>query len=144
MFTIRTLIAEMLPEQFFALFGAANQAVISVAGVGKLADGVHNLKLEVEDRAGNLSHDFLLTIIVDTVTPPGSFGLPDVASTVDGLAPPTDTGVTTMPMTYADRVTSDTTPKFWGRAEANTIIRVYVDSNANGIIDLATDVFIGQ
>jgi hypothetical protein len=144
MFTIRTLIAEMLPTQFFALFGAANAAVISVAGVGKLADGVHNLKLEVEDRAGNLSHDFLLTIIVDTVTPPGSFGLPDAASTTDGLAPSSDTGVTTMPATYADRVTSDTTPKFWGRAEANSIVRVYVDSNANGIIDLATDVFIGM
>ena len=66
-FTVNTLIEEMLPEQFFNLFGGAEQdAVIDVDGVGKLADGMHNLKLEVEDRAGNISHDFLLKITVDT------------------------------------------------------------------------------
>ena len=35
-----------------------------------LLDGVHNLKLEVEDLAGNLSEDFLLTVTIDTVAPP--------------------------------------------------------------------------
>ncbi len=65
MFTALTLIEEMLPEQFFNQVGT-NDAVIEVNGVGKLADGMHNLKLEVEDRAGNISHDFLLKITVDT------------------------------------------------------------------------------
>lgn len=145
MFTSLTFILETLPEQYFTLFGgAANPAVISVAGAGALADGVHQFKLEVEDRAGNLSHDFLLPIAVDTVTPPVSFGLPAAASAIDGLAASSDTGVTTMPATYADRVTSDTTPTIWGRAEANSIVRVYLDRNGDGVIDLATDTLLGQ
>jgi hypothetical protein len=118
--------------------------VIDVGGVGKLADGVHNLKLEVEDRAGNFSHDFLLDITVDTVTPPISFGLPDATNNTDGLAASSDTGVTTVPETYSDRVTSDTTPTLWGRAEADTIVRVYFDTNQNNVIDFGTDIFLGQ
>ncbi|MEX0643070.1 MAG: Ig-like domain-containing protein, partial [Pirellulales bacterium] len=145
MFTSLTFIEEGLPDQFFALFGgAANAAVIDLLGIGRLADGVHNLKLVVEDRAGNFSHEFLLEITVDTVTPPVSFGLPDGKSEVDGLAASSDTGVVTMPMTYADRVTSDTTPTLWGRAEANSIVRVYYDTNQNNIIDFGTDIFLGQ
>ncbi|MBC7854411.1 MAG: hypothetical protein IAF94_13340 [Pirellulaceae bacterium] len=35
-------------------------------------------------------------------------------------------------------------PTFWGRAEANTVINLYLDSNNNGAFDLATDVFLGQ
>ena len=65
MFTALTLITEMLPEQFFNQVGT-NDAVVDVNGVGKLADGMHNLKLEVEDRAGNISEDFLLKLTVDT------------------------------------------------------------------------------
>ena len=34
-----------------------------------LADGVHNFKAEVEDRAGNVSHTFLLQVTIDTVAP---------------------------------------------------------------------------
>ena len=150
MFTALTLITETLPEQFFAINGgAANPAVVTVNAAGALADGVHNLKLEVEDRAGNISHDFILQITVDSTLPPGSFGLPTVGTTnlTDGLAAESDSGVTTVPATFADRVTNDTTPKLWGRAEANSIVRVYVDNpNAGtpGLIDLTTDFFIGQ
>ncbi len=61
-----------------------NPAIVGMT----LANGVHNLKLEVEDRAGNISHDFLLQITVDNVTPPVSFGLPDAASIFDGLTAP--------------------------------------------------------
>ena len=127
-FTSLSYIQEILPEQLG----------------GVLADGLHNLKLEVEDRAGNISADFLLQITVDTVDPPVSFGLPDVASTVDGLAASSDTGVTTMPSTYADRATSDTTPLFWGRAEADAIVQLYLDRNDNGVIDIGIDNFLGQ
>lgn len=85
-----------------------------------------------------------LQITLDTVTPPVSFGLPNAASAEDGLSASSDTGVTTMPMTFADRVTSDTTPTLWGRAEANSIVRVYHDNDADGVIDLTTDTFLGQ
>jgi subtilisin-like proprotein convertase family protein len=111
---------------------------------GMLANGVHNLKLEVEDRAGNISEDFLLQITVDAVNPPVSFGLPDAATMFDGLRADSDTGVGVVPATFADRVTSDTTPTLWGRAEADSIVRVFLDRNANGVIDLATDTFLGQ
>jgi hypothetical protein len=145
MFTALTFIQENLPEQFFALVGT-NVAVLNVGGAGVLADGVHNLKLEVEDRAGNFSHDFLLEITIDTVTPPVSFGLPDGTNNVDGLAASSDSGVTTVPATYADRVTSDTTPTLWGRAEADTIVRLYLDRTdvgTLGVVDLDTDIFLG-
>ncbi len=143
MFTALELLSVQLPDQYFALFGT-NNAVIDQGGVGVLRDGVHNLKLEVEDRAGNISEDFLLSITIDTATPLAWFGLPDPTSEMDGLAASSDTGVTTMPATYADRITSDTTPTLWGRAEANSIVRVYLDRNYDGNIDLTTDTFLGQ
>ena len=58
-----------------------------------------------------------------------------------------DSGVTTVPATYADRITNVSTPTFWGRAEANTIVRLYYDKNADGIIQLNgpnADIFLGQ
>ncbi|MCO6044792.1 hypothetical protein NG895_12845 [Aeoliella sp. ICT_H6.2] len=85
-----------------------------------------------------------LQITLDTMTPPVSFGLPNGVNAEDGLDADSDSGVTTMPMTYADRVTSDTTPNLWGYAEANTIVRLYHDDNGNGIIDLLTDTFLGM
>ncbi len=125
------------------MFTALNQLTRPLPNaVGVLADGFHNLKLEVEDRAGNISHDFLLEIVVDTVTPPVSFGLP--TSTVDGLNAESDSGVTTVPATFADRITNDTTPRVWGRAEADTIVSVYFDRDNDGIVDLLTDDFLGQ
>jgi subtilisin-like proprotein convertase family protein len=136
MFTALTQITRTLP-----VLTPVNPAI--TAG-GELSDGVHNLKLEVEDRAGNISHDFLLTITVDTTAPPVSFGLPTVASAIDGLAASSDTGVTTVPATFADRISSDTTPTLWGRAEADSIVRVYLDRDYDGIIDLNTDTFLGQ
>ena len=63
---------------------------------------------------------------------------------MDGLAAESDSGVTTMPTTFSDRITNDTTPRLWGRAEADTIVGVYHDRNANGIIDLGFDEFLGQ
>ncbi len=95
-------------------FTAAN--LVTTAGL-TLADGHHNLKLEVEDRAGNISADYLLTVVIDTIAPP---------LTITGILS-TDTGVTGTPGTLADRVTSDLEPKFVGRAEANAIVRLYVD-----------------
>jgi subtilisin-like proprotein convertase family protein len=135
MFTSLTQLTRILP-----FLTPATPAIVG----GTLANGVHNLKLEVEDRAGNISEDFLVQITVDAVPPPVSFGLPDAASMIDGLHAESDTGSPSVPATAADRVTSDTTPRLWGRAEADSIVRVWLDTNANGGIDLATDTFLGQ
>jgi len=143
MFTVLELLSVQLPDQFFNLFGT-NNAVLNQGGVGVLADGIHNLKLEVEDRAGNISEDFLLSITIDTATPAASFGLPGPVFVTDGLAASSDTGVTTMPATYADRITSDTTPTLWGRAEANSVVRVYLDRDYDGLIIPGVDTFLGQ
>ncbi|MBM3999217.1 MAG: hypothetical protein FJ297_06700 [Planctomycetes bacterium] len=99
-------------------------------GALALADGHHNLKLEVEDRAGNISADYLMTVVIDTVAPP---------VTITGIAS-RDTGVTGNAATLADRVTSDIEPTFAGRAEADSIVRLYVDGkegidNDNNVIN---------
>lgn len=101
-----------------------------------LPDGAHNLKLEVEDRAGNISEDFLLPIVIDTAAPP----VPTVA--ID--AGTSDTGVASIPETLVDRITSDTTSGFVGVAEANSIVRLFIDGRdiSNGVVD-ASDVFQG-
>ncbi|MBC7337766.1 MAG: hypothetical protein H5U01_16060, partial [Clostridia bacterium] len=114
---------------------------ITTPPLAPLAEGVHNLKLEVEDRAGNISADFLLTVVVDVTPPPVFFGEP--ASATDGLAADSDTGLAGLPALANDRITSDTTPTLWGRAEADSIIRLYADVNGNNVID-AADAFLGQ
>ncbi|MBL9122240.1 MAG: DUF4214 domain-containing protein [Planctomycetaceae bacterium] len=105
-----------------------------------LPDGAHNLKLEVEDRAGNISHDFLLPIIVDTSGPTVKFG---VATALTGLVADSDTGSPIDPALFNDLITSDTTPKFAGQAGADAIVRVIADVNMNGVLD-AGDQLIGQ
>ena len=87
--------------------------------LGPLADGIHDLKLEVEDRAGNISQDFLLDVTIDTVAPPVSILAIDPAAT--------DTGIEGQPATFVDRITADTATGFVGRAEADAIVRLYVD-----------------
>lgn len=92
-----------------------------------LPDGQHNLKLEVEDRAGNLSADFLLDVLIDTVVPPVS---------IVGIGGAADTGVDGYPATFVDRVTSDAAADFVGWAEANAIVRLYVDPTSDQGINL--------
>ena len=107
-----------------------------------IPDGVHNLKLEIEDRAGNISHDFLLEITVDTAAPPVAFGQPGILT--DGLHADSDTGVLADPATLADRITADSTPSFWGLAEADSIVQVFLDLDGDGVIDLNSDLLLGQ
>ncbi len=80
-------------------------------------EGTHNLKAEVEDRAGNVSPDFFLSLTVDR-TPPGGSGR---------LHPDSDTGIRSIPRTLEDGITSDFTPRFTGTAEANTIVTLLID-----------------
>ncbi|MFV2068411.1 MAG: Ig-like domain-containing protein, partial [Pirellulales bacterium] len=125
-FTSLQLVLERLPDQFIAITAGGNGIV---QADGTLVDGIHNLKLEVEDRAGNISDDFLLDLLIDTVAPPVS---------IIGIDPSlTDTGVAGFPATFADRVTSDTATGFLGRAEADAIVRLFADATANGAIDTA-------
>jgi hypothetical protein len=104
-----------------------------------LADGVHNLKLEVEDRAGNVN-DFLLQITIDTIVPPVFFGLS--TSNVDGLAPGSDSGVNGVASTLIDRITNVTVPSFWGEAEADAIIELSADDGDESDILLGKTVAI--
>ncbi|HJN13503.1 MAG TPA: Ig-like domain-containing protein [Pirellulaceae bacterium] len=107
-----------------------------------LAEGAHNLKLEVEDRAGNISHDFLLDVQIDTTAPEKSFGDRDVVN--DGLHPDSDSGVAGPgnSVTLVDRVTSDETPTFWGQAEANSIIRAYVNDSGGARVQIGQTVAV--
>ncbi len=77
-----------------------------------------------------------LEAIVDTILPPASFGSPGVAN--DGLILSDDCPTPLINLTNIAR------PTFWGRAEADTVINLYLDSNNSGAFDLATDVFLGQ
>ena len=101
-----------------------------------LLDGVHNLKLEVEDLAGNLSHDYLLTVTIDTEAP---------AKPTLAIDPATsDTGVAGQPDTIVDRITSDSETGFVGQAEADAIVRMWADGPdvSDGVVD-GSDVFQG-
>lgn len=82
-----------------------------------LADGTHGMKLEVEDRAGNVSEDYLLDLVVDTQPFLGS----------GRLQPTSDTGIPGFGQTMIDRVTRDTTPAFFGVAEADNLVIVRID-----------------
>ncbi len=78
-----------------------------------------------------------LEIVVDTLPPSVQFGGPG-----SGLHPDSDSGDPIFPATLVDRITNDVTPTFFGRAEANAIIRAYVDRTGNGFT--ADDLLIGQ
>lgn len=161
MFTSLTLINEMLPEQFFNLFGgAAQDAVTEVDGFGKLADGVHNLKLEVEDRAGNISEDFLLEIVVDTSPLLGTWAAGEIVlgpsshSFTPGHQGYGYTGNTHLIGTDLDYIFAGKflelnetyqydTLAAYGRIWQNGafVYRWLIDKNGNGYIDPATEIF---
>ncbi|MEM8943849.1 MAG: hypothetical protein AAGD11_01595 [Planctomycetota bacterium] len=120
----------------------------AIGGAFTLSDGSHFVSagIEIIDSAmagqfgyGPRSESF--EIVVDTANPLISFGDPTIAT--DGLIADSDTGVATDPATLSDRITSDTTPTFFGQAEANSIVKAYVDVDGNNAIT-AADIFIGQ
>lgn len=137
------------PQEPLGFAMATADAGVYVFTTPELNDGTHFLtaRVQIIDPADPRQTGFgprsaSLEIIVDTVDPLGSFGEPGTAG--DGLSVDSDTGVVTMPMTFEDRITSDTTPTFWGRAEANTIVRIYLDADADGMFDAGDDLLIGQ
>ncbi|MEZ6115739.1 MAG: Ig-like domain-containing protein [Pirellulaceae bacterium] len=109
--------------------GLTSQTQIITGGIA-LPEGLHNLKLEVEDRAGNISEDFLSPILIDRT--PGTC--------TAFLHPDSDTGVEDDPSTFTDGITSDATPSFYGTAEANSIVTIMIDGIPVGTaVALPTD-----
>jgi Ca2+-binding RTX toxin-like protein len=118
-----------------------------------LADGTHFLTARVQmvdpstaQQTGFGDRSVALEIVVDTVIPVGFFGQVSLADTTQGLGAASDSGVVGNSSTFVDRVTNDTTPSFYGRAEANAIVRVYVETN--GVAGLQStgagaDLFLG-
>ncbi len=106
-----------------------------VAGAVDLMDGSHFISARVEmlDPADPTQHGYgdrseSLEIVVDTEVPP--IDLLDLVD--DGEC------------AYApDNVTHDTSPGFFGTAEANAIVRFYVDINGDGALQIATDFYLG-
>ncbi len=88
------------------------------------------------------SRSLPLEIVVDTIVPPVYFGLS--TSATDGLDAASDSGVHAFPGTFEDRVTRVENPTFFGTAEADTIVRVYVDLNGDGMLQTATDRLLAQ
>ena len=82
-----------------------------------LTDGSHTLKLEVEDRSGNISQGLLPNLVIDTQ---GYLG-------TGRLHPDRDTGVPGFADTLIDRITSDNVPLFFGVAEADNLVIVRID-----------------
>ncbi len=98
-----------------------------------LADGVHHINAAVQMVDPTQAHHtgfgafslHSLDVTVDTAVPPVFFG--STGSNTDGLDPGSDSGVVGDPATNTDRITNVTRPRLFGVAEANSIIRVYVD-----------------
>ncbi len=120
----------------------------TVPNVVALSEGSHFLSARVQmiDPANPLQTGFgarsnVFEIVVDRTPPPVVFGLATAAN--DGLHPDSDSGDPVLPITLVDRVTNDETPTFFGRAEANSIIRLYVDLDFSNSLT-ADDLLIGQ
>lgn len=119
-----------------------------------LDDGSHFLSARVQmvdpsipTQTGFGGRSDSLEIVVDTIDPPVFFGedpAVDPLAVDDGLHPDSDTGIEDQPGLFVDRITSDTTPTFWGIAEANAIVRVYVDLDGDGVLDPGADLLVGQ
>ena len=86
----------------------------------------------------------LFEFTVDTVLPFVDFGHTLVIG--DGLDPASDSGVLGPgnAATFADRITNDTTPAFFGFGESNAIVQAWLDVNGNSVIDWATDRPLGE
>lgn len=90
--------------------------------LNNLPEGLHNFKLEVEDRAGNISHDFLMNVLIDRTPFQGTVG----------IDPSADTGIWGIESTFGDGITGDAELVFTGTAEANNIVSLFVDGEFAG------------
>ncbi len=112
-----------------------------------LSEGSHFLTARVQmvdpaspQQTGFGERSVALEVIIDTVVPPAFFG--NSTSTTDGLKSDSDSGIASVIASFADRITNDVTPSMYGSAEANSIIRLFVDRTNNGFT--ADDILLGQ
>jgi subtilisin-like proprotein convertase family protein len=98
--------------------------VYIVTAATRIWDGQETPEGEPNPATGrsNMSPPLLFTL--DTLKPSVFFG--EAPSAIDGIDPPSDTGVPSQPATIIDRITGDSTPTLWGAAEANATVRVFV------------------
>ncbi len=109
------------------VLGANGAFPIQLFGDGvstPLAEGLHNLKLVAEDRAGNLSHPFLLDVLIDTVPP----AAPTISLLAASDAPPAGDGLTEV-----------SAPGFAGTGEADTTACLFVDGTLIGKSPVKSD-----
>jgi hypothetical protein len=125
-----------------------------------LTDGSHFLSARVQmidpatpQQTGWGPRSVSLEIVVDSAAPPVYFG--DAAVGDDGLHPDSDSHVLgdVQPQndfddnqnidSRSDRVTNDTTPTFWGAAEASSTVRLYLDMNDDNVLELDQDLLLG-
>lgn len=100
------------------------------ATIGPLPDGLHNVKLEVEDRAGNISHDVVLDFEIDTVPPlEGDIDMLDAS----------DSGVS-----FEDDVTNKDQPAFDGRGTPGTQVRLFANGEFVGTTEVGSDESDGE
>ncbi|MDB5339519.1 MAG: peptidase domain protein [Planctomycetaceae bacterium] len=110
-----------------------------------LSDGSHNLTARVQmidpatpTQTGFGTASLPLEIVVDTAVPP------TVQTVLNhqnlDLDAASDTGVTGYAATFGDRITSDTTPTFFGSAEANSIVRLYANNSGGTPVLIGTTV----
>ena len=81
-----------------------------------------------------------LWVTVDTTAPLKEIGDPGAGKS--GLHPDSDSGVAGEPALFADRITNDTTPTLFGRAEAGSVIRGFVLDNGGAEVPIGVAVAI--
>ena len=131
-----------------AVAGQDGVYTFTVPNALALTEGSHFLSARVQmidpanpQQTGFGERSLVFEIVVDQTPPPVAFGSALVAD--DGLHPDSDSGDPAIPATFVDRITNDLTPTFFGRAEANSIVRAYVDLDLSNTLT-AGDVLIGQ
>lgn len=107
---------------------------------------VASAAVRIRDRAtpvatGRSQFSPTLLVTIEADSPPASFGQP---GGTDGLHSASNTGVAVLPATFGDRVTANSTPRFFGLAEAQSTVRLFADLNTNGIFDATIDPLLGQ
>ena len=140
---------EFAPGQLAQFAGTSFTNSFFLSARVEMIDPAQNINAgDVQEQAqgfGAFAHS--LEIVLDTQEPPVFFGLPNDPN--DGLLPDSDTGIGFNQPTLSDGVTSDTTPGFFGQAEANAIIRLFVDApqagfpTGNGIFQPGIDFQVG-
>lgn len=110
-----------------------------------LTDGTHFLTARVQmidpavpNQSGFGAASQALEIVVDTAAPP------IVQTAVNHqnleLDASSDSGVSGFAATFSDRITNDTTPTFFGSAEANSIVRLYANDSTGTPVLIGTTV----